>query len=72
MVKCVYMGFGSNGFVTKAQPFPMDCHYRTGIISAMGYPKSDSVMLLVLCMVTVQYLGHRYCTIGLSGHCQPY
>jgi hypothetical protein len=48
---CVWAGFGSNGFVTKAQPFPMDGHYRTDIISSVGHPRSDSVVPLVLCKV---------------------
>jgi hypothetical protein len=48
---CVYGGFGSNGLVTKVQPFLMDGHYRTNFISDVGHPRSDSVMLLVLCMV---------------------
>jgi hypothetical protein len=50
---CVlYRGFGSNGFVTKVQPFPMDGHYKMDIISGVGHPRLDSVMPLVLCMVT--------------------
>jgi hypothetical protein len=65
-------GFGSNGFVTKMQPFPMDDHYRTDIINGVGHPRSDSVVLLVLCMVPVQWLGHRHCTTGPSGQPQPY
>jgi hypothetical protein len=44
----VWRGFGSNGFVTKAQPFLMDGHYRTDIISNVGYPRSDLVVSLVL------------------------
>jgi hypothetical protein len=32
---CMYGGFGSNGFVTKMQSFPMDGHYRTNIISGV-------------------------------------
>ena len=39
MVKCVCVGFGSNGFVTKTQSFPMDGHYRTDIISGVGSPE---------------------------------
>jgi hypothetical protein len=27
-------------------------HYRTNIISSVGHPRSDLIMLLVLCMVT--------------------
>jgi hypothetical protein len=46
-------GFGSNGFVTKVQPFPMNGHYKTYIISGVGYSRSDSVVLLVLCTVAV-------------------
>ena len=51
IVKCVCVGFGSNGFVTKTQSFSMDGHYKTNIISGVGYPRSDSVMSLVLCTV---------------------
>jgi hypothetical protein len=44
---CVCRGFGSNGFVTKAQPFPMDGHYRTDIISGVGYSRSDLVVSIM-------------------------
>jgi hypothetical protein len=54
MVKCVYVGFGSNGFLTKAQPFPMNGHYRTNIISGVGHPRSNLVVPLVLCTIAVQ------------------
>ena len=67
MVKCVYMGFGSNGFVTKTQSFPMDGHYKMDIISGVGHPRSDLVVLLVLCTVAMQWLGHRHCTTGFLG-----
>ena len=30
----------------------MSSHYRTNIISSVGHPRLDSVMLLVLCAVT--------------------
>ena len=33
------------------QPFPMDGHYRTDVISSVGHPRSDSVVFLVLRMV---------------------
>jgi hypothetical protein len=48
MVKCVCVGFGSNGFVTKTQSFPMDGHYRMNVISGVGHPRSDLVVPLVL------------------------
>jgi hypothetical protein len=51
MVSMCVRGFGSNGFVTKMQPFSMDGHYRMDIISGVGHPRSDSVMPLVLCTV---------------------
>jgi hypothetical protein len=59
MVMCVYVlgGFGSNCFVTKVQPFPMDGHYRTDIISGVGHSRSNSVMLLVLCTVACNIHG---------------
>jgi hypothetical protein len=56
-VSVLYEGFGSNGFVTKVQPFPMDGPYRTDIISGVGHPRSDSVMLLVLCTVACNGWG---------------
>jgi hypothetical protein len=63
---CVCVGFGSNGFVIKVQSFPMNGHYRMNIISGVGHLRSDSIMLLVLCTVVVQYSRHCYCTTGLS------
>jgi hypothetical protein len=48
---CVhYIGIGSNGC------FMIDIaltsgHYRMDIISGMGHPRSDLVVLLVLCIV---------------------
>jgi hypothetical protein len=50
-------GFGSNGFVTKMQSFPMDGHYRTNIISGVGHLKSNSVMPLVLRTVCCVMVG---------------
>jgi hypothetical protein len=47
-IKCVCVGFGSSGFVTKMQSFPLDGHYRTNIISDVGYPRLNSIMLLML------------------------
>jgi hypothetical protein len=37
--------------MTKVQPFAMDGHYRTDIISGVGHPRSDSVVPLVSCVV---------------------
>jgi hypothetical protein len=54
---CVYVGIGSNGFVTKAQPFPMDGYYRMNIISGVGHLRSDSVVLLILCTVAYNIQG---------------
>ena len=54
---CVYGGFGSNDFVTKMQPFLMDGHYRTNVISGVGHPRSDSVVPLVLRMVCCAMAG---------------
>jgi hypothetical protein len=55
---CVlYGGFGSNGFVTKVQLFPMDGHYRTDIISGVGHPRSDSVVPLMLFVVACNGWG---------------
>jgi hypothetical protein len=72
MVKCVCEGFRSNGFVTKVQPFPIDSHYRTDIISGVGHLRSDSIVLLVLCTLAVQWLEYRHCTTGPSRQRQPY
>jgi hypothetical protein len=47
----------SNGFVTNVQPFLVDGHYRTDIISGVGQPRSNSVVLLVLCMVACNGWG---------------
>ena len=55
---CVLYGcIGSNGFVTKVQPFPMVGHYRTDFISGVGHPRLDSVMPLVLSMVACNGWG---------------
>jgi hypothetical protein len=53
----LYEGFGSNGFVTKVQHFPMDGYYRTNIISGVGHLRSDLVVLLVLCTITCNGWG---------------
>jgi hypothetical protein len=39
MIKCVCVGFGYNGFVTKMQLFPMNGYYKTNIISCVGHPR---------------------------------
>jgi hypothetical protein len=54
---CVYEGFGSNGFVSNVQSFPMDGHYRTDLISDVGHLRSDSVVPLVLCIVACNGWG---------------
>ena len=55
---CVlYEGFGSNGFMTKVQSFPMDGHYRMDIISSVGHPRSNSIVPLVLCTVACNGWG---------------
>jgi hypothetical protein len=55
---CVlYGGFGSNGFVTKVQPFSIVGHYRTDIIRVVGHLRSDLVVPLVLCMVACNGWG---------------
>jgi hypothetical protein len=57
MVKYVYyMGPGSNScFVTGVAL--MGGHYRTDIINGIGYPRSDSVLPLVLCTVAYNIQG---------------
>ena len=49
--------FGSNAFMTKVQQFPMNGHYKIDIISGVGHPRSDSVVLLMLCMVACNGWG---------------
>jgi hypothetical protein len=71
MIKCVCVGFGSNGFVTKTQPFSIDGHCRIDIISGVGHLRLDSVVPLMLCTITMQWLGYRHCTTGPSGQHQP-
>jgi hypothetical protein len=68
---CVWGGFGSNDFVTKMQPFLMDNHHRTDIISNVGYLRLKSVVPLVLRMVCCAMTGHCHCIIGPSGQRQP-
>jgi hypothetical protein len=53
----VCVAFGSNGFVTKMQSFPMDSHYRTNDINGVGHPRSYSIVLLVLCTVYYTMVG---------------
>jgi hypothetical protein len=50
-------GFGSNGFVTKTQLFPIDGHYRTDVINGVDHPKSDLVVPLVLRTVCCEMSG---------------
>ena len=49
----VCVGFGSNGFMTKMRPFPMDGYYTMNIISGVGYPRLDSIVPLVSCTVAM-------------------
>jgi hypothetical protein len=57
--QCVCGGgcFGSNDFVTKMQPFPMDGYYRMNVISGVGSQRSDSVVLLMLRTVCCAVAG---------------
>jgi hypothetical protein len=58
---CVWGGgggrFGSNGFVTKMQPFPIDGYYKMNVISGMGSQRSDSVVPLMLRTVCCAMAG---------------
>jgi hypothetical protein len=57
MIKCVcYIGLGSNGYFMADATLTIS-HYRTAIISGVGHPKSDSIELLVLCMVACNIWG---------------
>ena len=64
MVKCACVDFGSNSFMTKTEPFPMDGHYSTNIINGVSHSRSDSVVPLVLYTVVVQWLGHQRCAMA--------
>jgi hypothetical protein len=57
MIKCVcYMGLGSNScFIAGATL--TGGHYRVDIISGVGHPNSDLVMLLVSCTVVYNIWG---------------
>ena len=57
MVKCVcHMGLGSNGcFMANATL--TGGHYKINIISGVGHPRLDSVVLLLLCMVAYNIQG---------------
>ena len=57
MVKCVcYMGLTSNSCFMTGTAL-MGGHYRTDIISDVGYPMSDSVVLLMICMIVYNTWG---------------
>jgi hypothetical protein len=69
MVKCVCVGFGSNGYVTKTQPFPTGGHYRTNVISGVGHLRSNSILPLVLrtvCCTMVGALALYYRSLGIA------
>jgi hypothetical protein len=69
---CVlYRGFGSNGFVTKVQSFPMDGHYRTNIINSVGHLEVRLDRAASFMYDSVQWLEHRHCTIGPSDSTNP-
>ena len=53
----VCMGFGSNGFVIKMQPFLMNDHYRTNIISGVGHLRLDLILSLMLRTVCCAMAG---------------
>jgi hypothetical protein len=54
---CVcYMGLGSNGCFMASVALTGG-HYRMDIISGVGHPRSDSVVPLMLCMVTYNIWG---------------
>jgi hypothetical protein len=62
-------GFGSNGFVTKMQSFPIDGHYRMDVISGVGHPRSDLVVPLVLrtaCCVMIGAPALYYRSLGTA------
>jgi hypothetical protein len=57
MVKYVnYMGIGSNGCSVACAALTSN-HYRTYVISGVGHPRSDLVVLLVLCTVACNGWG---------------
>jgi hypothetical protein len=50
------MGFGFNGYFIANTALTSN-HYRTNIISGVGYSRSDSIVSLVLCMVAYNIRG---------------
>jgi hypothetical protein len=57
MVKCVrYIGLGFNGCF-MAGTVLTGSHYRMDNISSVGHPRSDLIVLLILCMVTYNIQG---------------
>ena len=70
---CVWKGFGSNGFVTKMQSFPMDGYYRTYVISGVGHLRSNSVVSLVLhtiCCTMTRASALYYRSLGIASTLQ--
>ena len=55
MCEC-YMDLGSNGCFMAGAALTGG-HYRTNIISSVDYLRSDSIVLLVLCMATYNIWG---------------
>ena len=52
MVKCVcYMSIGSNGYFVIDLAL-MGGHYRMDVINGVSHPRLDSILPLVLCIVT--------------------
>jgi hypothetical protein len=61
MVKCVcYMSLGSNGCF-MADAAVTGGHYRINIINGVDYLRSDSIMLLLVCMVAYNIRGTGIC-----------
>ena len=50
------MGIGSNGCFMASVALTGD-HFRTDIISGVGHPRLNSLILLVLCMVEYNIQG---------------
>jgi hypothetical protein len=60
-------GFGSNDYVVTGA-LCLNMSHGYGFSNSVGYPKSDSVGLLVYDSMCI-YPGHWFCITSLSGQC---
>jgi hypothetical protein len=67
--KCVIRGFGSIGFVTTVQPFPMVRSLYDDVISWWGHSGLDlivSLMLRTVCYAMAGALALYYRSLGIT------